>query len=165
LYANYLSIFFIFFLFLLSQAQQTPIQLQKIARYIIIVLARFFPHCSCQSGHRNFPLSVKLVFVVGPLWLLCFCPCRIICFVPWCSTLYDFYKLFMSDDFVDELVKMSRMSRMYAVRKGRADLPAKISNSLRTSQAIIYLTVYLIPSNRFMFWEQRPDTTCLSRRP
>ncbi len=72
-----------------------------------------------------------------------------------CSTPYGFYKLFMRDKFVEELV---RVTRMYAVRKGRPDLPAKITNnSLRTTQAIMYLTGYLIPSHRLMFWEQRPD--------
>jgi len=73
-----------------------------------------------------------------------------------CKTPYDFYKLFMPDTFVDELV---RVSRLYAVKKGRPDLPAKITNnSLRTTQAIMYLTGYLKPSNRLMFWEQRTDT-------
>lgn len=73
-----------------------------------------------------------------------------------CSTPYDFHKLFMTDEFIDETV---RVSRIYAVRKGKPDLPAKITNnSLRTSQAIMYLTGYLTPSNRLMYWEQRPDT-------
>jgi len=73
-----------------------------------------------------------------------------------CQTAYDFYKLFMPDEFVDELV---RVSRLYAVKKGNSDLQAKITNnSLRTTQAIMYLTGYLTPSNRLMFWEQKPDT-------
>lgn len=73
-----------------------------------------------------------------------------------CSTPYDFHKLFMSDEFIDETV---RVSRIYAVRKGKPDLPSKITNdSLRTSQAIMYLTGYLTPSNRDMYWERRPDT-------
>jgi DNA excision repair protein ERCC-6 len=72
-----------------------------------------------------------------------------------CQTPYDFHKLFLSDDFVDNLVTASRM---YAVRKGRQDLPVKITNdSLRVSMAIMYLTGYLTPSNRKMYWEQRED--------
>jgi hypothetical protein len=72
-----------------------------------------------------------------------------------CQTPYDFHKLFLSDEFVDNMV---RVSRMYAVRKGRPDLPVKITNdSLRVSMAIMYVTGYLTPSNRKMFWEQRED--------
>jgi hypothetical protein len=74
-----------------------------------------------------------------------------------CKNPYDFHKLFLPDEFVDVLV---RTSRIYAVRKGRPDLSAKItSNSLRTSMAIMYLTGYLTPSNRLMYWEQQPDTS------
>ena len=52
-----------------------------------------------------------------------------------CQTPYDFHKLFLSDEFVDYMV---RVSRMYAVRKGRPDLPVKITNdSLRVSMAIM----------------------------
>jgi DNA excision repair protein ERCC-6 len=62
----------------------------------------------------------------------------------------------MPDEFVEELV---RVSRIYAVRKGRLDLQAKITNnSLRTSMAVMFLTGYLTPSNRMLFWENRPDT-------
>jgi DNA excision repair protein ERCC-6 len=47
---------------------------------------------------------------------------------------------------------------MYAVRRGRPDLQSKLtSNNLRTSMAIMYLTGYLTPSNRLLFWENRPD--------
>jgi hypothetical protein len=73
-----------------------------------------------------------------------------------CETPYDFYKLFMDDSFVDHLVKVSKL---YCVRKSRAEvLPKLTHNNLRVSQAIMYLTGYLTPSNRKMFWEKREDT-------
>jgi hypothetical protein len=73
-----------------------------------------------------------------------------------CESPYDFHKLFMDDAFVDHLVKVSRL---YASRKDRANvLPKLTSNNFRVSQAIMYLTGYLTPSNRKMFWEQREDT-------
>jgi hypothetical protein len=73
-----------------------------------------------------------------------------------CETPYDFYKLFMDDDFVEKLVKASRL---YCIRKNRAEvLPKLTSNNFRVSQAIMYLTGYLTPSNRRMFWEKREDT-------
>jgi DNA excision repair protein ERCC-6 len=74
-----------------------------------------------------------------------------------CKTPYDFHKLFLSDEFVD---KMAQASQMYAVRKGRTDIPAKISNdSLRTSIAIMHMTGYLTPANRMMYWQQREDSS------
>jgi hypothetical protein len=54
---------------------------------------------------------------------------------------------------------MAQASQMYAVRKGRTDIPAKISNdSLRTSIAIMHMTGYLTPANR-MDWQQREDSS------
>lgn len=48
---------------------------------------------------------------------------------------------------------------MYAMRKGRPDLVSKISpNTLRVSHALMYLTGYLTPSTRKMYWENREDT-------
>jgi hypothetical protein len=68
------------------------------------------------------------------------------------KTPFDFYKLFLSDEFVD---KMVTASRMYAMRKGRADIQSKITNnSLRTSIAIMHMTGYLTPANRLMYWQQ-----------
>jgi hypothetical protein len=73
-----------------------------------------------------------------------------------CETPYDLYKLFMDDDFVKKLVKASRL---YCIRKNRAEqLPKLTSNNFRVNQAIMYLTGILTPSNRRMLWEKREDT-------
>lgn len=73
-----------------------------------------------------------------------------------CQTPYDFHKLFMSDKFLDKIVQVSKL---YAIRKGRPEVAQKITNSsVRLTQAIMYLTGYLSPSNRRMFWEKRDDT-------
>ncbi len=68
---------------------------------------------------------------------------------------YDFFILFMTDEFVNKVVKVSRK---YAIRKDRPDVQAKITNnSIRLSQAIMYISGYSCPSNRRMFWENRED--------
>jgi hypothetical protein len=40
-----------------------------------------------------------------------------------CITPYDFHKLFITDEFIDDKV---RVSRIYAVRKGKHELAAKV---------------------------------------
>jgi DNA excision repair protein ERCC-6 len=73
-----------------------------------------------------------------------------------CKTPYDYHKLFLDDNFVDEMV---RTSQLYAIRKDRAEVHQKITNdSIRTSIAIMHMTGYLTPSNRRMYWEHREDT-------
>jgi Transposase IS4 len=75
-----------------------------------------------------------------------------------CKTPYDFHKLFLPDEFVNEMV---RVSNKYAMRKGREDMLTKntiTNDSLRVTMAIMYLSGYLSPSNRRMFWELREDT-------
>jgi hypothetical protein len=73
-----------------------------------------------------------------------------------CRTPYDYHKLFLDDEFVDEMV---RTSRLYAVRKNKPEVQQKITNnSIRTSVAVMHMTGYLTPSNRNMYWEQREDT-------
>ena len=72
-----------------------------------------------------------------------------------CNTPYDFFKLFMSDEFVDEVVTCSRW---YCGRKDKPDMADKITNnSIRLTQAIMYISGYSVPSNRRMFWENRED--------
>lgn len=73
-----------------------------------------------------------------------------------CDHPYDFFCLFISDEFVDMLVNNSRL---YAVRKNRPEIISKItSNNLRLTHAIMYMTGYITPSNGRMFWEEREDT-------
>jgi hypothetical protein len=62
----------------------------------------------------------------------------------------------LDDKFLDEMV---RVSKLYAVRKGRMEVEPKLThNTMRTSIAVMYMTGYLCPSNRRMYWEQREDT-------
>lgn len=73
-----------------------------------------------------------------------------------CETPYDFFTLFMPDSFVDN---MAEVSKRYAVRKGKPELQHKLtSNNIRISHAIMYMTGYISPSNRRMYWEEREDT-------
>lgn len=73
-----------------------------------------------------------------------------------CNTPFDFYKLFVDDEFVDNIVEKSQL---YAGRKNRPDDQKKINkDTLRTSMAIMHMTGYLTPSNRHMYWETREDT-------
>jgi hypothetical protein len=72
-------------------------------------------------------------------------------------TPYDFYKLFVDDLFVEKVVKSSKL---YAERKGRPEIQQKInSNSLRICHGIMYMTGYITPANRNMYWEKREDTS------
>ena len=74
--------------------------------------------------------------------------------LPDCLHPYDFFKLFMDDSFVDKIVTASQQ---YAVRKGQ-DSVVKITNdNIRLCQAIMYITGYITPSSRRMFWETRED--------
>jgi len=73
-----------------------------------------------------------------------------------CRTPYDFHKLFVSDEFVNEVVEISRS---YAMKKDRPEVAAKLTNnSVRISIGIMHMTGYLTPSNRRMYWETREDT-------
>jgi hypothetical protein len=73
-----------------------------------------------------------------------------------CHTPYDFFKLFVDDLFVDKTVEASQL---YAVRKNNTHLKPKLThNNIRLTHAIMYMTGYLTPSNRRMYWEKREDT-------
>ena len=75
---------------------------------------------------------------------------------PDCNTPYDFHKLFVPDDFVDKVVKLSRE---YAVRKDKPEVQHKLThNNIRITHAIMYMTGYLTPANRKLYWQQREDT-------
>jgi hypothetical protein len=74
----------------------------------------------------------------------------------YCKSPYDFFKLFVDDYFVDQTVEVSRL---YAVRKNNVHMLPKLThNNMRITHAIMYMTGYLTPSNRRMYWERREDT-------
>ncbi len=69
-----------------------------------------------------------------------------------CDSPYDFFKLFVTDKFVDQTVEIARL---YAGRKGNSHiLPKLTQNNIRISHAIMYMTCYLTPKNRRMYWEK-----------
>lgn len=73
-----------------------------------------------------------------------------------CKSPYEFLKLFLSDQFVEKVVEYSKS---YAVRRGREDLLSKLSSdNLWLSFGVMYMTGYISPSYRRMYWEEREDT-------
>jgi DNA excision repair protein ERCC-6 len=75
---------------------------------------------------------------------------------PGYTTPLDYFKLFVDDEFVEKIVTYSNL---YAVRKNMPELQKFLTaNTIRTSHAVMFLTGYLTPANRAMFWEMREDT-------
>jgi len=73
-----------------------------------------------------------------------------------CSLPYDFLRLYLNTEFIDMLAVKSKL---YCVRKGEPDKQTNItSDSLLTSMGILYLTGYLSPAQKTLFWEDRVDT-------
>ena len=73
------------------------------------------------------------------------------CYIP-----YEFFKLFVTDEFVDYIADMSQQ---YAGRKGQVHIQPKLThNNIRITHAIMYMTGYIRPSNRRMYWERREDS-------
>jgi len=73
-----------------------------------------------------------------------------------CITPYDFFSLFLDDKFVEE---MMTVSKLYCVKKNRPQVQAKLTpDNYRVQVAIMFLTGYLTPSNRKMYWENKEDT-------
>jgi hypothetical protein len=65
------------------------------------------------------------------------------------STLLDYFKLFVDDKFVENV---AACSQLYAVKKNMPEAQKSLNpNMIRTSQAIMFVTGYLTPSNRAMF--------------
>jgi hypothetical protein len=74
-----------------------------------------------------------------------------------CTTPLDYFKLFVDDKFVENV---AACSQLYAVKKNMPEAQKSLTpNMIRTSQAIMFVTGYLTPSNRAMFWEVRKDTS------
>jgi Transposase IS4 len=73
-----------------------------------------------------------------------------------CTTPLDFYKVFVDDEFIQQIADCSVE---YARRKNFPDIADKLTvGNIRTSHAVMYLTGYLTPSSRKMLWEIREDT-------
>ena len=72
------------------------------------------------------------------------------------NTPYDYMKLFISDTFVEKVVKETKR---YAAKHNNLAFQAKVDDSLiRASHAVMFMTGYLKPSYRRMYWERREDT-------
>lgn len=72
-----------------------------------------------------------------------------------CQKPFDFFKLLVNDDFVDLTVEKSQA---YAAKMNKhADVPKISHDSIRVSQAVMFITGYSTPANRKMFWEKRKD--------
>ena len=73
-----------------------------------------------------------------------------------CDSPYDFFKLFVTDEFVDHTVETSIH---YAGTNGHVHVQPKLThNNIRITHAIMYMTGYITPSNRRMYWEKREDS-------
>jgi len=72
-----------------------------------------------------------------------------------CKLPYDFFKLIVDDQFIDNVVDRSKA---YAAKMNKHGEITKITpDSIRVSQAVMYITGYSTPANRKMFWERRKD--------
>jgi hypothetical protein len=75
---------------------------------------------------------------------------------PDCQTPLDYFKLFVDDKFVENI---AARSQLYAVKNNSPEAQKMLTPDLiRTSQAIMFMTGYLTPSNRAMYWSVREDT-------
>lgn len=73
-----------------------------------------------------------------------------------CCLPYDFLRLFLHDEFLDNIVVKSKL---YSVRKGGEDKASLLTkDNFLSSMAIMYVTGYLTPCHKELFWEKRLDT-------
>ncbi len=69
---------------------------------------------------------------------------------------YDFLRLYLTQDFVD---MVTVKSKLYCVRKGEPDKQTTMTpDSILTSIGVMYLTGYLCPAHKEMYWQDRVDT-------
>ena len=69
---------------------------------------------------------------------------------------YDFLHLFITDEFLDTV---SHKSKLYCIRKGAMDKAALLTkDNLLTSMGIMYLSGYMTPAQKELWWENRQDT-------
>ncbi len=71
-------------------------------------------------------------------------------------TPYHFFRLFISDSLINDLVIKSRL---YCTRKGGEKEHLITADNLLTSMAIMFMTGYTVPARRRMYWETREDTS------
>ena len=72
------------------------------------------------------------------------------------NTPYVYLKLFISDTFVEKMVKETKR---YAAKHNNLAFQAKVDDSLiRASHAVMFMTGYLKPSYRRMYWKRSEDT-------
>ena len=74
-----------------------------------------------------------------------------------CIIPYDFLRQFLTPDFVDSVTVKSKL---YCLRKGGSSekQSTMTSDNIVASIAIMYLTGYLSPAQKDMFWNDRLDT-------
>ena len=73
-----------------------------------------------------------------------------------CVLPYQFLRLYLTPDFIEML---SVKSMLYCVKKGAPEKQATMtSDSILTSIGVMYLTGYLNPAQRHLYWEDRLDT-------
>ena len=67
-----------------------------------------------------------------------------------CKRPYQFFQLFLDDDFIDQTVEKSQA---YAAKMNKhSEVPKIDHSSIRVSQAVMFITGYSTPANRKMFW-------------
>ena len=71
------------------------------------------------------------------------------------DTPYDYMKLFIPDEFIDKVVEETRR---YAAQRNDPFQSKVNADLIRTSQAIMFMTGYITPSRRRMYWEKKDDT-------
>ena len=73
-----------------------------------------------------------------------------------CKSPYQYWRLFTSDNFMQEIVSQSKT---YAHQKGKARSASEVNvDSLLCLEAVMLLSGYCKVPNRRMYWQDRPDT-------
>lgn len=69
---------------------------------------------------------------------------------------YDFLRLFITDEFVDN---MCVKSKLYCIRKGGEEKTRELNkDNILASMGLMYLSGYITPAQKELWWENRPDT-------
>lgn len=69
---------------------------------------------------------------------------------------YDFLRQFLPNDFINTI---SHTSQLYCIRQQRPDKQSVLtSDNIMTSIGIMYLSGYLSPAQRRLYWENREDS-------
>ena len=73
-----------------------------------------------------------------------------------CKSPYEFYRLFMSDEFIEEVVNQSKQYAISQGYPGKGDRVTK--DTMLTCQAVMFLSGYNRVPARKMYWQESPDT-------